>query len=275
MLELKKGDNQKLIFLNFLKSLFASIIINADYRYIEPNLGFEEATSEVNKIDFDINHDYSETPFSQLQFEHFLEIFLEKQTYFNKKSIFDIVTFLKVSSSLTGNSDDTFTISKKDLDLIELITKYEYLLKNYTNEPGTSMKIGFLDFYWKGMSSGEIAFLNLFARLHEVHKKLEDTCNYPTNIYLLIDEGEQGFHFQWQKEYLKILTEIIPEIFNDGTKIHLIFATHSPITLSDMPNNHIVFLKKYVNNEVRVLTDNSVKNTFAANIHEILYDGFL
>jgi predicted ATP-dependent endonuclease of OLD family len=91
------------------------------------------------------------------------------------------------------------------------------------------------------MSSGEVAFLNLFSRLYHARERLKDEYS---SIYLFIDEGELGFHFQWQKEYLKNLISFVPKIFKDGTKIHLIFTTHSPVTLSDVPNHHIVFLNK-------------------------------
>jgi chaperonin cofactor prefoldin len=45
--------------------------------------------------------------------------------------------------------------------------------------------------------------------------------------------------------------------------------------LSDIPNHHIVFLKKDKDKEVKILSnDEGIKHTFAANIHEILYNSF-
>jgi hypothetical protein len=71
------------------------------------------------------------------------------------------------------------------------------------------------------------------------------------------------------------LISFVPKIFKKGAKIHLIFTTHSPVTLSDVPNHHIVFLKKDKEKEVKFLSsEEGIKHTFAANIHEILYNSF-
>ena len=52
-----------------------------------------------------------------------------------------------------------------------------------------------------------------------------------------------------------------------NSKIQLILTTHSPLILSDIPINNIIFLKK---NE----TPFEGKQTFSQNIHTILYDSF-
>jgi len=88
-----------------------------------------------------------------------------------------------------------------------------------------------------------------------------------------IDEGELGFHLQWQKEYVLKLIEIVPLIFKRGTEIQLIYATHSPISLSDLPNEHITFLKKDDNRNA-IVQDQMDKSTFSANIHDILKNSF-
>lgn len=273
----------KIQYFDFLKNLFCTIILNTDNEFLDEE--FNKALNIINTITFDEYFVYNDlelelvsNPKKDLQFESFFKIFLENQTYFHKENILKFMDDIKTCVNEFSQGD---IIIPKDGALL-LLNSYENLLKDYTKEANHPMTIGFLDFNWKGMSSGEISFLNLFSRLHYAHKELERFENedteknkYPSNIYLLIDEGEQGFHFQWQKEYLKTLIQFVPQIFKTGTKIHLIFATHSPITLSDMPNHHIVFLKKDNNNKVKVLTNNErVKQTFAANIHEILYDSF-
>jgi hypothetical protein len=64
------------------------------------------------------------------------------------------------------------------------------------------MTTGFLDFSWSGMSSGEVAFLNLFSRLYHARERLKEN-DYPSSIYLFIDEGELGFIFNGKKSILK------------------------------------------------------------------------
>jgi len=63
-------------------------------------------------------------------------------------------------------------------------------------------------------------------------------------------------------------------------KIHLVFTTHSPFLLSDIPRQNIIFLDKYKKDEdenqeegnCRVV--DGIKQTFGQNIHTLLTDSF-
>ena len=82
------------------------------------------------------------------------------------------------------------------------------------------------------------------------------------NYLCFFDEVDMGFHPDWQKKVLSFIIEflkLVPE-----KKFHLIFTTHSPFLLSDIPKEHILFL----NNKL------SIKQTFGANIHTLLSDSF-
>ena len=87
---------------------------------------------------------------------------------------------------------------------------------------------------------------------------------------LLFDEIELSFHPNWQKKIVKDLLYI----FNKALKrkkleLHLILTSHSPFILSDIPKQNIVFLKD--GKQVDALEK---KQTFGANIHTLLADGF-
>ena len=108
------------------------------------------------------------------------------------------------------------------------------------------------------MSSGHKYTLNTFAILYDNLNRIEDE-----NIILLLDEIEVFLHPNWQKNFVRLLLNFLDVRF-ENKKIHIIFATHSPFILSDIPKSNIVFLGK----EARL------SQTFGANIHTLLSDGF-
>lgn len=139
----------------------------------------------------------------------------------------------------------------------------------------------------KNLSSGEKGMYNLFASFFDYQFKKDNFFEedyymvgnerIKTNNYLiLIDEGDMGFHPQWKKRFVKSLIEIFSQIFPDK-KLQIIFTTHDPLTLSDIPNKNIVFLD--INKETgfsHVLNkyEAFLKRTFGANIHDLLADSF-
>ena len=69
--------------------------------------------------------------------------------------------------------------------------------------------------------------------------------------------------------------------------IYIIFATHSPFLLSDIPKQNVIFLDRYKKDDIEVKTGNQKfgnckvlnglkekKQTFGANIHTLLSDSF-
>ncbi|CAA6817430.1 MAG: Unknown protein [uncultured Sulfurovum sp.] len=112
------------------------------------------------------------------------------------------------------------------------------------------------------------------------------------NRMVLLDEIETAFHPQWQKKFVNIIIRFIEEIrekklIPKENEYHLIFVTHSPFILSDMPRENIIFLDKYSKDDIEVknkeqLDGNCKKinglkereQTFGANIHTLLSDSF-
>jgi len=62
----------------------------------------------------------------------------------------------------------------------------------------------------------------------------------------------------------------------ENPKIQIIFTTHDPLTLSDLPNNSIVFLKKdsQFSNVLNIDDFERPTNTFGANISDLLSESF-
>ncbi|MDQ7061034.1 MAG: AAA family ATPase [Sulfurimonas sp.] len=116
----------------------------------------------------------------------------------------------------------------------------------------------------KSLSSGEkILFTFLINLMYQV-QNINNRSEYDT-INLFLDETELGFHPQWQKKYLTKILDAIKTINNK--KINLIFATHSPFILSDLPKDNVIFLEKGKQVDINI-------NPFRANIHTLLSHGF-
>lgn len=142
----------------------------------------------------------------------------------------------------------------------------------------------------KNLSFGEKSLLNLYSTFYDFTLSEGYERNFE-NYLVLLDEGDLGYHPMWKKKYIDAITKTLPIVFNrltpkflNGNKyqnhkkenptIQIIFATHDPLTLSDIPNSNIVYLKK--NGDYRVITDNLKENkkSFGANITDLLVDSF-
>lgn len=119
----------------------------------------------------------------------------------------------------------------------------------------------------KSLSSGEkllfTIIVNLMYQLKNINAEVYDTIN------LFLDETELGLHPEWQKKYIINILESIKPLNNKGKKINIVFLTHSPFILSDLPKENVMFLK-----EGRQVKGTEKKQTFGANIHTLLSDSF-
>ncbi|MBN9293727.1 MAG: AAA family ATPase [Flavobacteriia bacterium] len=100
---------------------------------------------------------------------------------------------------------------------------------------------------------------------------------YP-NINIVLDEIELYFHPEFQRRFVSDLLKSIGRLNlgkNDAkdnflgiNSINILFATHSPFILSDIPSQNVLRL------ENGIPSNNEQKGTFGANIHEMLNDNF-
>jgi predicted ATP-dependent endonuclease of OLD family len=158
---------------------------------------------------------------------------------------------------------------------------FEKFVNNYSN---SYIIRPFLNFEWRGISSGENAMLNIFSRFHSITDKelIGDELN--THLIILIDEADVYLHPEWQKKFVKILIDFLPMIFakkRDDVKrtIQIIFTTNSPIPVSDILSYNTIFLENKKDDtgiSYTIVKDslNEQKETFAANIHTLLSDSF-
>ena len=132
------------------------------------------------------------------------------------------------------------------------------------------------------MSSGERAFSNLFAYMYYARSKMEKADNpqiirensKPTKpnrtVILLFDELDAFLHPRWQQIEMETVLDNVSKIFK-GHDVQIIFSTHSPLLLSDIPLTHTIFLQKE-NGKTEVV--DKKYQTFADNIYRLYEDSF-
>ena len=152
-------------------------------------------------------------------------------------------------------------------------------------------RFDFLEFsYEPVLSSGEMSFLSMFARLYDFLDRMNGSRemldqmrknNYPPNeiptrlvrrsfspqTLVFLDEAETTLHPEWQR----CIVLFVISFFNAATfdcAPHLVFATHSPMILSDVPKGNVAFLDD--SGQARL----PLHNTFGGNVYDLYRLGF-
>lgn len=177
-------------------------------------------------------------------------------------------------------SNTSFDVAFKDVENLEsnhfkftvFLTHVNRKLRDREKELPFENTFSFLSFDWSELSTGEKLRFNLFSRFHYAKKQMKENRVDPkSSVLILIDEGELGFHLKWQIEYIDDLVKMLPLIFGKERPLQIIFTTHSPVSLSDIPRDNVVFLEK--KKDVVKVVDDPIE-TFGANIHAIVRNGF-
>ena len=121
------------------------------------------------------------------------------------------------------------------------------------------------------MSSGELQLLaTLSTHAYHIRNLMsvnESQIKYK-NINLVFDEVEVCFHPEYQRIFIKTLTDLLKNISKDDYRFNVFIVTHSPFILSDIPLENILFMdngKPDYNKKI---------NPFAGNIGEMVFDSF-
>lgn len=93
------------------------------------------------------------------------------------------------------------------------------------------------------------------------------------SVNLIFDEIELYFHPEFQRTFLFDLLGYIQKSGINLLGLNIMFITHSPFILSDIPKDNILFLEKKQGERYAEPVTIEI-NTFAANIHELLAGGF-
>jgi predicted ATPase len=130
---------------------------------------------------------------------------------------------------------------------------------------------------WSGLSSGQLAYLRLYARLYYARYQVQDRTNSARHdiksLTILLDEAETAFHPQWQKNYLQLVLEVVTRLFKEY-RLQLIVCSNSPFIASDIPQSNLLLLHRQLTGTCEVKPWGGREKTFAANIHTLLTESF-
>lgn len=167
------------------------------------------------------------------------------------------------------------------IDVIRNLPTLESSIGDLVGNTVSLMKVSLAN-----MSSGEMAYWTLFARLYDVFRNKMPKDD-KRDILLFLDEAETTLHPMWQQQLVRNVIWFLEKYVNDKAKdgktrrrVHVIFATHSPMILSDVPKGNVAFLIKdrqdpagkviQSETEMRTLLG-EVNDTFGANVFDMYY----
>jgi predicted ATP-binding protein involved in virulence len=267
---------------------------------IQTDKGFYDEPEEIDINDYETLIQKCDTLYNRFTVLSGLDTKIIKEKIINDingiKSIRDFHDLIIRNQNLIEK--DSYLIlnvkSKETKEILSNIIQAYTKIKTYFS----NIPIGMVDFIEieadKKLSFGEKSLLNLYSTLYEFTLGKNHTRE-SENYLLILDEADLGYHPLWKRKYIDALNRTLPEIFNGlnvkvfdnikkkkinsqlkKPKIQLIFTTHDPLTLSDLPNYSIVFLKKMGSfSEVLKIDDQErPTKTFGANISNLLSDSF-
>ena len=172
---------------------------------------------------------------------------------------------------LLGYTVDELIYGIDILDVEKLSRLYDLILNK---EKKYSFLFKYINISIDG-SDGELAYLRHLAylvfasnpKINPYHKEK----HISDNVLILLDEADIHLHPEWQRQLLSNIINSINSIFNEKN-VQIILTTHSPIVLSDIPTQNIIYIDNK-NHDHKVFKD-YCKNTFGANIYDLYNDSF-
>lgn len=271
----RKTSYEDLLHLNFIYIIKKLFKISETY---EKYRGYY-ALFEITLKDEDRKYHYSFEKSKEGSLKYFTE-------YLNElKNNNDHITF-KLKQSLRYFETEIFNKIEKG-NIIEIISdrKQKYIIKNYINDDTKieDIPLALFDheiiiskekdnktYNFTSLSSGEQqkihTILNVLYHAYNITSKNENE-GYK-NMNLIFDEVELYFHPEFQRTFISDLLTAL-NFFKGKLNFNILFSTHSPFILSDIPSQNILKLE-----DGNPQPDKDGKNSFGANIHDLLDDEF-
>ncbi len=178
--------------------------------------------------------------------------------------------FYKLFKYMTSSKNINDNISSFVFDFSDKETK-NTLFKLFNLYINVQQYYPFIVFRFEPpISSGELSFLTLWARLYDYLENNHEA----KHAIIFIDEAETTLHPEWQKALCQSTISFIEDYCKARKRklhLHIIFASHSPMLMSDVPTGNVVFLDKDKSSDDLNKTD---WKTFAGDIFEIYQKGF-
>lgn len=285
--------NQK--YINLLKSTYSDKFPNSrfigHYRYsLHNEHGYHEYSSRfefeaaINKFTFILMHTLlNDGIITQDVFDIFLHHL--EETYEN--DIIDFVINLLSERNVSeyykekGYADILKILSDKEKYYVlywqtdrELVIKWDEkdipLIKNILSNNFSFFECEFARIDDNGYySAGERSKLELFLSLYDARNRIDqNTKGVNNNILLIMDEYDVGFHPDFQIKCISEIIEMVEVIFEKYV-VQIILATNTPLEITDIPAQAILFLK-----DRKVISSQSNMQSFAGNVCNLLKDNF-
>ena len=124
------------------------------------------------------------------------------------------------------------------------------------------------------LSAGELAQYQLYSRLYDLKVRSELYNNeLPRDLIIFFDEIEITIHPKLQRMLVENVIRFCETVYI-GHKIHVFFASHSPVLLSDIPSRNVALLSRGINSTTCINGDTMKLRTFGANIHDLYRHSF-
>ena len=176
-----------------------------------------------------------------------------------------ITAYISIARTLKTSAMVSYIVG--DGVVIRLGEKSTILQKLYEDYLTATCRINdFLLFEWD-MSTGEAALMDLYAKIYSLNDKVTRANKSHEGMLFIFDEIDLYLHPEWQQKCLKQLIDYIIQCF-PNRDIQIIFATHSPIFLSDIPSEHVMYCKK------GKFENNMQIKSFGENIYRLYQNSF-
>ena len=112
------------------------------------------------------------------------------------------------------------------------------------------------------------------SRFHHIGRHAIGHKDLQNNLVIMIDEGDTGYHPEWQRNFFKKALDFLSALFA-GKNLQLIFTANAPFITSDLPKSNVVFIEKKQDGSAIIHDkENSQSETFGSNIHTLYSNSF-
>ena len=206
------------------------------------------------------------------------------------KDVFgDLLPYLRWDNSIGKVKNYSTNYKKREIDFLNLFRQASVDTSNRIAKDALNKVVnktrqllnGELHYHYQFnhlLSSGEQNLLNFYSRFYWAKEQVlenerDDYGIKGDRIVIFIDEGEIALHPEWQRKYFDLMIKFLSDLFKDR-EIQLILTTHSPFVLSDIPKEHIIFLRQNDETGNAEIANVNRDKTFGANIYTLLSDSF-
>lgn len=217
--------------------------------------------------------------------------FLINPLFNAQESEINLETFDKVPKVISNNRTELFLSNKPENYLPPPIFNIDLGLEKLFN---SKKDFPYIEVPFSGLSSGErqIAYTisNILYHLTNIDSEWDDPYKGKGQhaiikykfINIILDEIELYFHPEMQRQFVFLITNMLQCVkFKHLKGINILFVTHSPFILSDIPSENVLVLNNnhrndsnFAKSDIKYLDDTTFTSTFGANIMEMLSNTF-